>query len=87
MSMCKHCSTAAKGPRSQPVSLLAPPKFSQLVFSSSAAFLTGTSCCEITHARGYYCAWPGWAVSVDGSLALGDLGSSSDTAMNLLCDL
>ena len=29
-------------------------------------FLTSTSCHEITHAKGYYGAWPGWVVSVSG---------------------
>ena len=28
-------------------------------------FLTGTSCCKITHAKGNYGAWPGWAVSIN----------------------
>ena len=27
-------------------------------------FLTRTSCHKITHAKGYYGAWPGWVVSV-----------------------
>ena len=30
----------------------------------SSLFLTRTSCHKTTHANGYYCAWPGWAVSV-----------------------
>ena len=30
----------------------------------SAAFLSRPSCCKITHANGYYGAWPGWAVSI-----------------------
>ena len=30
----------------------------------SSVFLSRTSCCKITHANGYYGAWPGWAVSV-----------------------
>ena len=30
----------------------------------SAAFLSRPSCCKITHANGYYGAWPGWAVRV-----------------------
>ena len=43
--------------------LQAPPEFYQLVFGNSSMFLTGTSCCETTHANSHYCAWPGWAVS------------------------
>jgi len=39
---------------------LAPPKLSQLIFHSSIMFLTGTTCCETTHANGYYHAWPRW---------------------------
>ena len=27
-------------------------------------FLTRTSCHKITHANGYYGAWPGWAAAV-----------------------
>lgn len=34
--------------------LLAPPRFSRLVFSSSTMFLFGTSYCEITHASGHH---------------------------------
>ena len=30
----------------------------------SSVFLTRTSCHKITHANGYYGAWPGWAVSI-----------------------
>ena len=30
----------------------------------SAAFLSRPSCCKITHANGYYGAWPGSAVPV-----------------------
>ena len=30
----------------------------------SFMFLTRTSCCKITHANGYYGAWPAWGVSV-----------------------
>ena len=30
----------------------------------SSTFLTRTSCCKATHAKGYYGAWPGWVVSV-----------------------
>jgi len=29
-----------------------------------SVFLARTSCHKITHANGYYDAWPGWAVSV-----------------------
>ena len=48
--------------------LLAPPKLSWLVFGGSTMFLIGTSCCETTHASGYYRAWPRRVVSVNGSL-------------------
>lgn len=39
--------------------LVAPPKFCQLVFSSSTMFLMGTSCCEATceDASGHHCTW------------------------------
>ena len=30
----------------------------------SSVFLTRTSCRKITHANGYYGAWPGWVASV-----------------------
>ena len=30
----------------------------------SSVFLTRISCHKITHANGYYGAWPGWAVSI-----------------------
>ena len=41
-------------------------RFFQLVAACSA-FLTKTSCCKITRARGYCQPWPGWAVLVSGS--------------------
>ena len=50
--------------------LLAPLEFFWLVFKDSTKFLIGTSCCELTQASGYHCAWPRWAVSVNGSLNL-----------------
>ena len=31
---------------------------------TSSMFLTRISCCKISHADGYYGAWPGWMVSV-----------------------
>jgi len=37
----------------------------------SSLLLTRTSCHKITDANGYYAAWPGWAVSVTVSLAVG----------------
>ena len=46
--------------------LLTFSKFSQLVAACSA-FLPGTSCCKITHARGSCWTWPGWAVLVSSS--------------------
>ena len=50
--------------------LLAPPKFCQLVFSSSTMFLMGTSCCETTceDASGHYCTWTKQVVSVNASV-------------------
>ena len=48
--------------------LVAPPEFSRLVFSGCTMFLIGTSCCETTHARCYYCTWPRREVSVNVSL-------------------
>ena len=50
--------------------LLAPPEFSQLVFSGSTMFLIGTSCCEETRASGYPCVWLRWAVLVNVSLTI-----------------
>ena len=51
--------------------LLSPFDLSRiLLFGSkrvSSEFLTGTFCCKITHASGFYPAWPGQAVSVGGS--------------------
>ena len=49
--------------------LLPPSSFSCILpVSFSTVFLIGTSCCEITHARGYHHAWPRQVVSVNGSL-------------------
>ena len=51
----------------------------------SSVFLIGTSCREITHASGYYPAWPGWAVSVSGSRTLTTcLGLGNATSMQYL---
>ena len=49
---------------------LAPLEFFWLVFRGSTKFIVGTSCCGMTQASGYHCAWPRWAVSVNGSLNL-----------------
>ena len=40
----------------------------QLIFHGSIMFLTGTACCETTHADGYYRAWPRRVISVHSSL-------------------
>ena len=40
-------------------------KLFRLVEAYSSIFLTRASCHKITHADGYYSAWPGWAVSVN----------------------
>ena len=48
--------------------LLAPPKSSRLVFTSSTMFFFRTSCCETPQARGYHRAWPRQVVLVKGSL-------------------
>ena len=53
-------------------------------------FLIRTSCCEITHASGYYRAWPGWAVLVNGSLTtLVPVYKyhQASTGMEMLCPL
>ena len=47
-------------------------------FGDSTVSLIGTSCCETTRASGYHPAWPRWAVSVSGSLAMGWCGPWTD---------
>ena len=54
--------------------LESPPAFWPLLnfpswLSVVHTFLIGTSCCETTLTSSYYCAWPRWAVLVNGSLA------------------
>lgn len=51
-----------------PPLLLAPPKFSLLVFSSSATLIIQASYSEIAQASSYYCGWSSQTVSVNGSL-------------------
>ena len=51
--------------------LLPPTGPSQILlvsFQGSIMFLVRAYCCETAHASGYYCAWPRWAGSVNGSL-------------------
>ena len=45
-----------------------PSQILPVSFLSSPRVLMGASCCETTHASSYYCAWPRWAVLVNGSL-------------------
>lgn len=51
-----------------PPLLLAPPKFSLLVFSGSATLIIQASYSEIAQASSYYCGWSSQAVLVNGSL-------------------
>ena len=58
------------GARTCGVSFRPFPNSSSWWWLVSSLLLTRTSC-KITDANGYYAAWPGWAVSVTVSLAVG----------------
>ena len=47
---------------------IGPSQIVPVSLQGSTMFLTEGSCCETTHARGYYGTWPRWAVSVSGLL-------------------
>ena len=50
------------------LSPLGPSHILPVSFQCNAVFLIGTTCCETTHVRGYYHAWPRQAASVHDSL-------------------
>ena len=52
------------GGRARGISFWPLPNSSGWWWLTSSVFLAKTSCCKITHANGYYGAWPGWVVSV-----------------------
>ena len=46
-------------------------------------------CCETSHASGYYCAWPRWAVSVNGPMTAGRWGPALQhkELYQIFCDI
>lgn len=45
---------------------LGPSQILPVSLQGSTGFLIRASCCDPTHASGYYCAWPRWTASGNG---------------------